>query len=275
MHKVFLCHASEDKPVAERIELALSTAGYRVFYDEQSLPPGGDFHARIEQAILECDLFIFLISASSIAVGKFTLTELKFARKRWPSPIGRVLPVNLQNLPTKEIPAYLTAATLLTVAGNPASEVRAAVESMFAAAPRRNLRRIALAIAVVLLALALSLTVWRFRRGPTVVDGSIASPSAFVTPSLSAQEALHGNWIENSAAGDERTYIFSPDGSLQYSSASTSSSGRWSMSGRTVKAELNDGFARLAGELVEDTIVGKGTNNSGRTWSWRLHRKRN
>ena len=195
MYKVFLCHASEDKPVAERIELALSAAGYRVFYDEQSLPPGADFHARIEQAILECDLFIFLISASSIAVGKFTLTELKFARKRWPSPIGRVLPVNLQNLPTKEIPAYLTAATLLTVAGNPASEVRAAAESMCAAAPRRKLRRIAVTIAVVSLVLTLSLTVWWFTHSPKEVPvvpagakAPIASASAsFVTPSPSAQ----------------------------------------------------------------------------------------
>ena len=107
---VFLCHASEDKTAAERIQLALASAGYKVFFDE-SLPPGGDYHARIREAIRECDIFIFLISTSSVAQGKFTLTELKFARERWPSPVGRVLPVNLDNLSTTEIPAYLTATT--------------------------------------------------------------------------------------------------------------------------------------------------------------------
>ncbi len=107
MRTVFLCHASEDKTAAERIQLALASAGYKVFFDEESLPPGGDYHARIREAIRECDIFIFLISTSSVAQGKFTLTELKFARDRWPSPVGRVLPVNLDNLSTTEIPAYL------------------------------------------------------------------------------------------------------------------------------------------------------------------------
>jgi hypothetical protein len=274
MYKVFLCHASEDKPVAERIELALSAAGYRVFYDEQGLPPGGDFHARIERAILECDLFIFLISASSIAVGKFTLTELKFARKRWPSPIGRVLPVNLQNLPPKEIPAYLTAATLLTVAGNPASEVRAAAESMCAAASRKKLRRIAVTIAVVSLALILSLTVWRFTHSPTeapVVPAGAKAPIASSSASFATLSL--GIWIEKSADSGERTYIFSPDGSLDYNSFSTSLRGRWSMSGHTVKGELND--STLTGELVENSIVGEGTNKKGYKWKWILHRKEN
>ena len=154
MNKVFLCHASEDKPVAEQIQLALTTAGYTVFYDEQSLPPSGDFHARIRQTIFECDLFIFLITSSSITPGKFTLSELKFARERWPSPVGRVLPVNLQNLPAARVPAYLTAATLLSVAGNPASEVRAAAEKMLAVTAQKTPRRIAIALAIGSAALA-------------------------------------------------------------------------------------------------------------------------
>src|SRR6266478_1820733 len=162
MRTVFLCHASEDKTAAERIQLALASAGYKVFFDEESLPPGGDYHARIREAIRECDIFIFLISTSSVAQGKFTLTELKFARDRWPSPVGRVLPVNLDNLSTTEIPAYLTATTMLFVAGNLASEVRAATEQMLLATTRKVPFR-TIIIGVVITTLALAVGVWRLR----------------------------------------------------------------------------------------------------------------
>jgi hypothetical protein len=130
MTTIFLCHASEDKPIAEPIQLALSSAGYEVFYDENSLPPGGDYHDRIYRAIMQCDLFIFLISEASIAQGKYTLTELTFARKKWPSPVNRVLPVNLESIPTRDIPHYLTAATILSVKGSPAAEVRQSTEAL-------------------------------------------------------------------------------------------------------------------------------------------------
>jgi TIR domain len=130
MPSVFLCHASEDKPLVEPIQLALANAGCEVFYDEQSLPAGGDYQARIHTAIDNCDLFVFIATPASIAPGKFTLTELKFARDRWPSPVNRVLPVVIGALKPRELPNYLQAATVLTVSGNAAAEVRAAVESM-------------------------------------------------------------------------------------------------------------------------------------------------
>jgi len=161
MRTVFVCYASEDKPAAERIQLALAGAGYKVFFDEQSLPPGGDYHARIQRAIQTCDIFIFLVSSSSIAPGKFTLTELKFARERWPSPVDRVLAVNVQGLPPTEIPAYLTAATMLAVVGNLASEVRAAVEQMLPATDNKVLRRGAIVVGLVTLALTLAVISWR------------------------------------------------------------------------------------------------------------------
>ena len=129
-------HASEDKDVAEPIQVALASAGYTVFYDRESLPPGGDYHARIRSAIAECDLFIFLISPESIKAGKFTLTELKFARERWPSPVGRVLSVNLHNLAANKLPPYSSAATHVSVAGSPSSEVRAAVDNVLLAPAR-------------------------------------------------------------------------------------------------------------------------------------------
>ncbi len=160
MSKIFLCHASEDKPIAEPIQLALVNAGHTVFYDEQSLPPGGDFHERIEKAIRECDLFIFLMTKNSLQTGKYTLTEMSFARERWPSPVGKVLPVNLHELPSSEVPPYLSAVTLLNIQGNPASEVRAAVANLLK--KKKFLGPLALTITIGPIVLAFSLTWYRF-----------------------------------------------------------------------------------------------------------------
>ncbi len=128
--KVFLCYASEDHVIAEQIQLALTATQCTVFFDGQSLPPGSDFHARIRLAIKEADIFVFLITLSSIAKGKFTLTELQFARDKWPSPVDNVIPVNLGDVPIASLPNYLKAATVLPIYGNAPSEVRAAIEKM-------------------------------------------------------------------------------------------------------------------------------------------------
>jgi uncharacterized protein YjbI with pentapeptide repeats len=59
--------------------------------------------------------------------GSYTLTELSFARDRWPHPKGRVLPVLLPGVSIDGIPNYLKAGTLLQPQGNVAAEVVAAI----------------------------------------------------------------------------------------------------------------------------------------------------
>jgi len=162
MPSIFLCHASEDKAIVEPIQLALASAGCEVFYDEQSLPPGGDYQARIRAAVNSCDLFVFIASSASIVAGKFTLTELKFARERWPSPINRVLPVAIDGLKPRDLPNYLQAATILTVSGSAAAEVRDVVESMLRELRRKRSRRWAAALAIGSVALTLSIAVYRY-----------------------------------------------------------------------------------------------------------------
>lgn len=146
MSRIFLCHASEDKSIAEPVQLALVSAGHEVFYDEHSLPPGGDYHNRIHSAIEKCDLFVFVASPASITPGRFTLSELSFARKRWPSPVGPVLPVAIEGLEPQHLPAYLQAATVLVPPGNVPTEVRQAVQALLAS-ERRLRRRAKLAFA--------------------------------------------------------------------------------------------------------------------------------
>lgn len=130
MRLVFLCYASEDQALAESIQLALASAGYEVFFDQESLFAGDDYNGRILEAIRKCDAFVFLATNSSVREGKYTLTELKFIRQRWPSPAGRVLAVNPHELEITRLPPYVAAATLLQTKGSIAAEVRAAVDIM-------------------------------------------------------------------------------------------------------------------------------------------------
>ena len=67
--RLFLSHASEQRPDADRLAIALRARGHTVFLDSDDLPAGGDYQSRIEQAIASCDLFCFLISPQSVAPG--------------------------------------------------------------------------------------------------------------------------------------------------------------------------------------------------------------
>lgn len=127
---VFISYASEDRRFAEDIQLALTGLGYRVFFDKESLPAGGDFHSRIRSEIAESDLLIFLISPDSVTGGSYALTELKFAREKWAHPKGRVLPVMVRQTEFALIPKYLSAVTVLEPEGNIAAETARAVEAL-------------------------------------------------------------------------------------------------------------------------------------------------
>jgi tetratricopeptide (TPR) repeat protein len=121
--RIFLSYASEDKDSAEQIYLALIPSGHQVFFDRATLPPGGDFNSRIRQAVRKSDLLIFLISPHSVAQSSYALTELSFARDKWPHPLDSVLPVMLRETEFGSIPNYLKAITVLEPQGNVAAEV--------------------------------------------------------------------------------------------------------------------------------------------------------
>ncbi len=128
--QIFLSYASEDRSLAEEIQLALIGAGHAVFFDKASLPAGGDYHSRIEAAVKRCDLFVFLISPNSVASGSYALTELKFARSNWHHPKERVLPVRLHSTAWEVIPPYLKSVTVLEPEGNIPAEILGAVSTI-------------------------------------------------------------------------------------------------------------------------------------------------
>jgi hypothetical protein len=128
--QIFLSYASEDRALTEEVALALTGAGHDVFFDRSSLPAGGDFHSRILVAVGKADLVIFMASAHSLAGGAYTLTELKFAREKWPHPKGRVITVRLPSADFDSMPAYLKSVTVLEPEGNVAAEVVSAVNAI-------------------------------------------------------------------------------------------------------------------------------------------------
>ena len=198
MATVFLSYSSEQSETARQIELSLKADGHVVFCDRSSLPAGESFDTRIRGAIADSDLLVFLISAASVAPGRYTLTELKFAEEKWPHPDGHVLPVLVEPAPKEAIPAYLRAVTILSPRGNAAAEVSANVARLSASWWRRMLeprRLVPVLIAVVLLAGA----VWtvvpsylesRARRGRAIALVEQSEVQAAAGDARAADESL-------------------------------------------------------------------------------------
>ncbi len=74
---IFLSYANEDKTAVVKIKDALEAEGVDVFFDKDDLWAGDDFEAKIKRAIIQCSLFVPVIS-------KTTLTEQRrFFRIEW------------------------------------------------------------------------------------------------------------------------------------------------------------------------------------------------
>jgi TPR repeat protein len=134
--KIFIAYASDDRRTADSISLTLRSRGHIVFFDRDDLPPGGGYDQQIESAVQECDIFVFLVSPESVTQGRYTLTELAFARDKWPNPTGHVLPVMARPTPRDHVDPYLKAVVFLEPRGDIAAETGVAVDKMW-----RNLER--------------------------------------------------------------------------------------------------------------------------------------
>jgi hypothetical protein len=126
---IFLSYASEQRDLAEEVKHALTATGHQVFFDRESLPIGEDYHSRIRNAVGDCEAFVFLISPQSVAQGCYTLTELKYAREKWPEPRGKVLPVMAEKTDYRQIPPYLKSISVLEPEGNAPAEIAAEIQN--------------------------------------------------------------------------------------------------------------------------------------------------
>jgi hypothetical protein len=129
-------YPSELKSTAEPIAFSLRSRGHNVFLDRDDLPPGESYDDQIENAATSSDCMIFLITPRSVERGRYTLTELAHARRRWRKPARRVLPVMVEPTPLETIPSFLKGVTILEPAGNLTAEVSAAAHAR--AVPKRS-----------------------------------------------------------------------------------------------------------------------------------------
>jgi hypothetical protein len=133
--KIFLSYPSEARDVAERVNIALLALGHDVFFDRDDLAPGREYDQAIARSIAASDLFVFLITPQSVTAGRYTLTELGLAQRKWPAPGGRVLPVMLRPTEISTVPAYLRAVSFLVPSGEVVAETVHAVRSLLDGLP--------------------------------------------------------------------------------------------------------------------------------------------
>ncbi|MEQ8696809.1 MAG: toll/interleukin-1 receptor domain-containing protein [Bauldia litoralis] len=147
--KIFLSYASEYRAAAEPIAFSLRDRGFEVFLDRDDLPPGRSFDEQIEMAVARADLFVFLISPEAVDPGRFTLTEVEFARRRWRKAGGYVLPVMIAETQLASIPSFLKSVNILQPVGNAAAEISSAVAAMARPPPAARIVPLAIAIGLV------------------------------------------------------------------------------------------------------------------------------
>ena len=137
--QIFISYSSKYAETCERLQLALEADGrHEVFRDRSELTPGQPFDEKIREAVLGCDLLLFLLSPESVAAGSYALAELDMAKSRWRHPGGHVLPVKVAPVPKDAIPPYLRAVTILEPQGDLVAETVAAVERMRSPSARRR-----------------------------------------------------------------------------------------------------------------------------------------
>lgn len=77
--KVFLCHASGDKPAVRALYQRLLRDGVDAWLDKEKLLPGQDWQLEIPKAVRESDVVIICLSSKSITKEGYVQKEIKFA----------------------------------------------------------------------------------------------------------------------------------------------------------------------------------------------------
>jgi len=77
--KVFLCHASGDKPPVRELYNRLTAEGADAWLDKERLLPGQDWRLEIPKAVREADVVVVCLSKRSITKEGYVQKEIKFA----------------------------------------------------------------------------------------------------------------------------------------------------------------------------------------------------
>src|SRR2546423_13485886 len=77
--RVFLCHASNDKPFVRVLSVLLRAAGVDSWLDEEKLRGGQDWDLEIRKAVRASHAVIVCLSNESISKAGFVQKEIKLA----------------------------------------------------------------------------------------------------------------------------------------------------------------------------------------------------
>lgn len=109
MIRVFLCHASTDKPKVRKLYTYLREQGINAWLDEENLLPGQDWSIEIPKALEESDAIIVCLSKTSIDKEGYIQKEIRFALdKALEIPDGKIflIPARLEEC---DVPRKLSA----------------------------------------------------------------------------------------------------------------------------------------------------------------------
>jgi formylglycine-generating enzyme required for sulfatase activity len=103
--RVFLCHASADKPAVRELYQRLRADGISAWLDEENLLPGQDWQLEIPKAVRESDAVIVCLSKGSINKAGYVQKEIKFAldvADEQPEGIIFLIPLKLEECDVPE-----------------------------------------------------------------------------------------------------------------------------------------------------------------------------
>ena len=77
--RIFLCHASGDKPAVRELYHRLRAAGFDPWLDEENLLPGQDWQLEIPQAVRSSDVVIVCLSTRAVTKAGYVQKEIRYA----------------------------------------------------------------------------------------------------------------------------------------------------------------------------------------------------
>ncbi len=202
---VFISYSNDDRAIADALEVALRQEGHEVFFDRTQLEAGEAFHERIRDRIDAADLFIFVMSPSSVRPESYAMTELAIARKRWPNPSGRVVPVLARATPMPDIPPYLAAVTF-EQGGNLVASTLATVARINAKRRRARVMMVSIGL-VVLVAIALGVVNWRSR-----VSTDSGVTACYLSARVVRPNDLSGYVLDTSSDAQSDSFLLDGEG---------------------------------------------------------------
>ena len=91
---IFLSHSWQNKPAAHKVVEALATERLPCWLDEQQLDSGAELHASLRSAIVQSDIFLYLVSDAAND-SECVQYELEFALARKAAGKLKIIPVRL------------------------------------------------------------------------------------------------------------------------------------------------------------------------------------